>query len=1430
MFKRKLRSPVIGCWAGFRKKDHTYFILPEKMVGRKTTISPGLGSLVKEVVTLSSVWSIIYESNFKELEASDLRPPLPWFRAVGNAGFEEDALGRWEKKQAQYRSRLARGRVGWAVVWSQMGPFRLIACIGVLLSSLQGLLGTVGRFLVLRTIIRASQNPDTPNWELTRYALMFFGIALVEGLCAVFSRQLLAGHLIHSLMARNNALLIHKVAKVSASTSTSTLNSRSAAQMPSLATLYAADMPRMLSMVKYLSLLPCGIVSLIGGVCVIAVYLGFSAVAACFCMVVVQSVQQYSTRSAKRHEIRVFEARDDVVASIKQSITAMKAVKFYAWEDQYAKAVGERRKFQESWWVKYRLHLVSATAGGKAFPIIATVVTLVFTASLNNNFELNAEDAFSALAVFHTIRLGMTIVPLSLVLCNTFINIHDRIGYFLEAPEDKDVNDKESDNEQDLAKISNLKATLGVPDDDEKTMKDDTKEEEDSKNKQFTLSIDDFKVEKGELVALVGEVGSGKTATILALLGRLEHTGLVEVYSDVVGYAPQEPFVVSGTISENIVMGRSFDAEKLERAIEIASFVRDVEMLTHGFDTVIGERGTTLSGGQQARLQVARAVYGDPKLLVLDSSLAAVDAKVARDMFDSLKKWVRSGEKTRSALLVVSQLHFLPECDSIYVLERGRMVAKGAAHSIVEDHFEAKSLEKDFLGHLVRTLKEGGGSSEVEDLSIEDDDDDDDTVETLDKKAAFMTEKTMSRLDATSQKMNNILTQRKKKTTLKGREDDENALVKKEVMKRGVVSLKVFKAWARRCGYWKLAAVVGIYYFGTFMLFGSDVILSQWTRATSHRSSWMAAYACVAMCYVPALITGAVTAVKISAAGASELHSATFDTVLHAPVAWFDSVPSGRIVSRFSADFDIVDMEWAQMGDAFITMVTAWTTFILAICIVVPLLIPINALAFYMLIRILLNIDVANRDLKRIANAAVSPCVTTAAEAETGRVVSHAIGADDFFRNRQRINMDGQLAAFFASTCIHQAAYMSATAFSSLISLATSLIIVLLPDVALSDRSVAPVALTYALVAPYFASMASEVGMQLSLFATSLERVFEYLPDEADGGGTVPKEPPHSIPETDSLLKADWPSRGLVTFEELQLRYRDGLPLALVSASFTMEPSEKVGVVGRTGAGKSSLFIALFRLVDICGGRVYVDGVDTSTLGLRVLRKRLCLIPQDAVLMQGTGKTNCDPFNEYSDDQVSKAIEKVGLPKSCLHQTLVTNDGDSTSLSAGERQLLALARCLLRRSKVVCFDEATAHVDANTDLRIQEVISQEFQDSTLLAIAHRLHTVIAYDKLVVMKDGLVAQCASPLELLADEDGLFADMCSALGPKAVQDLLDIATAAKEKKNNKIPLVDPAAKVLSEDVVIDIDDADNLTDDTTADDTQAKVTPPTKKGDL
>jgi len=1396
------------------------------------------------------------------------------------------------------------------LIASQLGvpALRRMVVAGFSISAMQGLLGTVGRFVVLRAIIRGATARDKDRAELAGLACAFFGVALAEGLCAVLSRQLLAGHVTHSLIARHNALLMRKVAKTStqhqrssqgeasaqktktttpksSSSSSSARKSKkkkngkpeddSSSKAPTtmkptiLSTIYASDLPRFLGFVRYLSMLACGFVSLVGGLTIIAVFLGVAALASLGAILVVYAAQRYATLRANAAEPELFGARDEVVAAIRQAVKAMKAVKFYAWEDQFAELVASKRATQSDALVRYRLPLLVSISIGKSFPVIATVVTLVSVAARRNG-NLNAEDAFAALAVFQTIRVGMIILPISIVLVHTFVQINDRVAAYLVLPEDPETTsaaaasggatpEKTKDDATSSPELAVVVVDKTTDDDEDARLDDVPKPEEPTTpavvasvrsavaavDDRFSLRVDALDIKAGEIVAVVGGVGAGKTSLCRLLLSRLApgDGGAVVVRAPSVGFAPQDPIVVSGTLHENITLGRHHavggvndDDEAMRSAVRVACLDRDLASTTQfplGLETIVGERGTTLSGGQQARLQVARALFGSPALVILDSSFAAVDAPVARAMFDRLKRWVAA--RGAAAVVVLSQLHLLREVDPCVVLDAGRVVASGTPHAVLE----ADAGDSDFLAFCQReALETTTTTTEAAAEAARSTEDGEALAESTTAAVAAEPETTTtaasspapaatdgaadavkhvvvvvepppsasSKKDDVDARMDRSFWRRKRSHRSFSKraandDDDEDAettasslqLVKKERLRRGAVSAAVFRAWARGVGYGKLARILALYYFAALALFASDLVLARWAQATSHLYAFMAAYAGVAMSYLPVLVTGAVTGIFAAAAGANTLHAKTFDSVLRAPMRWFDSVPSGRIVSRFAADFDVLDLEWAQMLDGGVTMFSMWSMLIVAITIIVPVLLPVNVALVYALVRMLGAINVANRDVKRIANTAVAPCVTNAQEAEAARVVARAAGASSFFVERQRRYVDAELKAFFASTSVHQAAYLSATALCSFMSLAASLVITLAPAaIAVPGggltRDAAPVALTYALVSPYFASLGSEVALQLSLYATSLERLFEYLPDATDGGGRVPREPPHSVPAADAALQdTAWPAHGAVAFEAVSLRYRPGLPLALRDASFALKPGEKAGVVGRTGAGKSTILVATFRLVDACAGRVVIDGVDIATLGVTTLRRRLSLIAQDAVLLAGDAKRNLDPFDEFGDAAAAAALDAVGLPRSYLHRgDLVSNDGDASVLSTGQRQLLALARCLLRKSRVVCLDEATAHVDAATDAKVQAVIAREFRDATLLAIAHRLHTVIAFDKILLMSDGHVAEFDAPAALLARGPGHpFYDTCAALGPAALDDLAARAADASRLRTEAPP---------------------------------------------
>ena len=1318
-----------------------------------------MGEMFQATLRLGGVFGTLRRSRRAELEPEDLPAPLTSFRSSGNEALFAEACARWDAALGAYEkarkcaaASLAgskRQQLGRIFVRSQLyGGLRRWCAAGVAISALGGLLGTIGRFLVLQSIVHGVQYGTRA--EVLRGALLFAAVGVAEGACAVYSRQILAGNVAHVLVARANACLARKADRLRAAGSAA----------PPLDAIYGADFPRLLSLVKFLAMLPCGVAALLGGVGILVAFLGVGSLVCLGCMVCVLNGQRLLTLGGKRLERPMMKARDRRVAGVKQAVECIKAVKFYAWEEQYRDAIGDRRDAQLRLATAYRAYVILSVNIGKCFPVVAGAITIL-TVAARRGGTISAAKAFGALAVFQTLRVGMIMLPLCIVLVNTMLQTFQRIGDVLVGPEDaavaapgagdvalrfagvvatRDGGDRARspslepapDAAAKAARRRSLRTTSESLAAAAPALAEEAKDEllEPAGEPAFSLALDDLTVRRGDVVAVVGPVGAGKSTAVEAALGRVEASGDVACDASV-GYAPQDPFVATGTILENVLLGRALDEAAFAKAVKLAAFERDLELLPDGRDTVVGERGTTLSGGQQHRLGVARAAYGDPRLLLLDASLAAVDAAVARRIFDGVKAWTRD-DPTRAAVLVLSQLHFLPECDQVVLVDDGAVLADGPAAALA-----AQAWDEGSFGAFVRDALAGGGG------------------------------------DAPSKSVDELVAPETPKA--RGRDlggDEAGALVKKERVARGVVSAKVLLTFFRAVGYWRIGAIVFGYCFAGAILAGSDVVLARWTGSRSTRTAYPVAYAVGCACYLCVLISSSLAGVVWTARGSRGLHRQTLKTVLGAPVSWFEANPSGRILSRFAADFDVVDIDWGNMFDGFLSMATMFFMLVVMISAIVPYLIPINLFVSVGLVRTLNVINTANRDVKRIANNAVSPTVTTAAEMARGRVVSRALRCGAFFRERQRRHVDAMLGGFFQSTCISQAAYGSATLWCSLMALSAALLIALVPGVVSDD--VAPVALTYALVSPYFASMMSEVYLQMSIMATSLERVAEYLPQE--DGGVVPQEPARDG-DLDALADAPgapWPASGRVEFVDVCLRYRPGLPLSLRDASFDVAAGAKVGVVGRTGAGKSTLLVALFRLVDVASGVVRVDGVDVSKLGLRLLRRRLCMIPQEAVLMSGTAKDNCDPFGEFAEDAVADALEAAGLARSLLHAFL-----GETSLSTGERQLLALARALLRKSAVVAFDEATAHVDASTDAKIQAVVETQFPRSTLLAIAHRLHTVIGFDRIVVMDRGTIAEQGPPLELLDRARGPFATMTAALGAAAKAELRDVARGALDR---------------------------------------------------
>eukprot|EP00615_Pteridomonas_danica_P010179 CAMPEP_0114329460 /NCGR_PEP_ID=MMETSP0101-20121206/1097_1 /TAXON_ID=38822 ORGANISM="Pteridomonas danica, Strain PT" /NCGR_SAMPLE_ID=MMETSP0101 /ASSEMBLY_ACC=CAM_ASM_000211 /LENGTH=661 /DNA_ID=CAMNT_0001459141 /DNA_START=21 /DNA_END=2006 /DNA_ORIENTATION=+ len=608
------------------------------------------------------------------------------------------------------------------------------------------------------------------------------------------------------------------------------------------------------------------------------------------------------------------------------------------------------------------------------------------------------------------------------------------------------------------------------------------------------------------------------------------------------------------------------------------------------------------------------------------------------------------------------------------------------------------------------------------------------------------------------------------KAVEEGKEGPAQLIVSESSVK-GVVQFEVLFKYIRSAGTLRFIFSMMIMVLSFAALACNDIWLAHWTskvdKGELNGGNWhyCGIYCALSSLYVALNLAASVEYVNLSAVASKLIHGKCLSTVLSAPLSWFESVPSGRILSRFSSDLGIMDVQWTFYSEGLIQLSLSGFMLLTVLAITDVYLLGVCLLCGAAFIYSGTTIFKSLREFKRISNMAVSPLVTNVGEAVRGRLLGRVMGVQDFFVARHLEACNHYLTASYTSSTLIQFNGFLVQFIALWVSVTVSLYVLLDPS---TDKATAGLILTYAFLLPYFLNLSADLSMMFFSIMPALERLFEFLPD-----GDLPKEPARIEPNDEALLKRGWPTAGSLHFENVNMRYRPDLPLSLKSFSATISGGEKIGIVGRTGAGKSTLLSCLFRLCELDSGQITLDGQDILSLGLKTLRSSLAMIPQEAVLIEGTVEENLDPFSEMPTEDLEKVLNKVGLSATMLKQQVGTG---GSSLSVGERQLLAIARVLLKKDcRVYVMDEPTAHIDPTTDANLQKIIRREFRNATLLTIAHRLHTVADFDQIIVMDEGQLAEMGRPRDLLKS-GGVFASMVEALGPEA-------AGAVRNKANGR-----------------------------------------------
>ncbi|KAF8941682.1 hypothetical protein BGZ58_000018 [Dissophora ornata] len=858
----------------------------------------------------------------------------------------------------------------------------------------------------------------------------------------------------------------------------------------------------------------------------------------------------------------------------------------------------------------------------------------------------------------------------------------------------------------------------------------------------------DLKV--GSLTAVVGRIGQGKSSLLSALIGDMyRYEGSVQL-SGSVAYVAQEAWIMNCSVKDNILFGKPFDQERYERVLQACSLLHDLDMLPAGDQTEIGERGINLSGGQKQRVSLARAAYQDADIYLLDDPLSAVDAHVDQHLWQNLIG-PEGLLKNKTRLLVTHGIHHLSEVDQIVVMKDGSISEVGHFDELLVARQGFYQLNLEFSTARKRQKHASKSQSQQ---SQELSDSGSDVADDADTTTVVAV--------AQGKKVDN----------------SKAELVAAEKMVAGSVGWNMFMVYAKAASYSNIIWVIVLYILVEVAQVGTSFWLRYWSDAAGQEkyavTQFLVIYAAFTMAYMAFnMVLFYVANVQAAIMAARHLHDRLLNNLLRQPMSFFDVTPVGRIINRFSSDVDAVDevIIWNFIDVVYCLVAIGGTLVVISVSTPLFLLVvPPLTLAYLYIQAYFIS---SSQPLKRFVSVSKSPLYQHFSETLAGVSTIRAMSATPRF-----ISINGQKADLAAETTL--AFGMSGRwlkvrleFLGALIVLAAALLAVL--NQGQLSASVVGLSLTYAtsitLDITYLVRTWSEMSNQL----ICVERIEEY--------SELRQEAPV---ETGARLPQNWPSRGRIVFKDYSTRYREGLDLVLKHVSFDVQPGEKVGIVGRTGAGKSSLTLALFRMIEAAdsywaraatshdeihgdgptdGGSIEIDGIDISTLGLKTLRQHLSIIPQDPTLFAGTVRENLDPFHELEDAELWTALERAHLKDhiSTLTGGLsfeVAQNGEN--FSVGQRSLICLARALLRKTKILILDEATAAVDVETDELIQKTIRKEFKDRTILTIAHRIKTVMDSDKILVLEKGQVQEYEAPSDLLRRKESLFYKLAEQAG--------------------------------------------------------------------
>ncbi|EEH10433.1 vacuolar metal resistance ABC transporter [Histoplasma capsulatum G186AR] len=1099
--------------------------------------------------------------------------------------------------------------------------------------------------------------------------------------------------------------------------------------------------------------------------CMISLYqlLGLSMLAGVGVMILMVPLNGLIARIMKNLQIKQMKNKDQRTRLMTEILNNMKTIKLYAWNTAFMNKLNHVRNDLEL----NTLRKIGATQSVANFtwsstPFLVSCSTFaVFV--LTNEKPLTTEIVFPALTLFNLLTFPLSILPMVITsIIEASVAVSRLTTYFTgEELQENAVTFEEAVSHTGDESVRIRDASF-------------TWNKHEGRN---ALENIEFSARKGELSCIVGRVGAGKSSFLQAMLGDLWKINGEVIVRGRIAYVAQQAWVMNASVRENIVFGHRWDPHFYEVTVEACALLDDFKTLPDGDQTEVGERGISLSGGQKARLTLARAVYARADIYLLDDCLSAVDQHVGRHIINRVlgRNGVLAG---KTKILATNAITVLKEANFIALLRNGTIIEKGT--------YEQLLAMKGETANIIRTTTteddSGSNDSSREDESVK-------SPETLaiadneDESDLSEIEEAQERLGPLAPAQNGRAMRRESTVTL-GRAstaswqgprkvaDEEGALKSKqtkETSEQGKVKWSVYGEYAKTSNLYAVASYLTALLLAQTAQVAGSFWLERWSDVNkkSGRNPQVGKFIGIyfafgfgssALVVLQTLILWIFCSIEAS----RKLHERMAYAIFRSPMSFFETTPSGRILNRFSRWKNQLFVNAARAGFTMVVISVSTPLFLVMI-------LPLGAVYFGFQKYYLRT----SRELKRLDSVSKSPIYAHFQETLGGISTIRAYRQQERFSKENEYRMDANLRAYYPSISANRWLAVRLEFIGSVIILAAASfpILSVATGVKLSAGMVG-LSMSYALQITQSLNWIVRQTVEVETNIVSVERVLEYA--------NLPSEAPDVIFKKRPQI--GWPSQGGVQFKDYSTRYREGLDLVLKNINLQIQPHEKIGVVGRTGAGKSSLTLALFRIIEGTSGSISVDGLDISSIGLFDLRGRLAIIPQDAAMFEGTVRDNLDPRHAHDDTELWSVLGHARLKD---HISSLPGQLDAqiyeggSNLSQGQRQLISLARALLTPSNILVLDEATAAVDVETDALLQQMLrSNIFRDRTIITIAHRINTILDSDRIVVLDHGSVAEFDTPAALI-QRGGQFYELVKEAG------LLETSVSAGSDTNTSTP---------------------------------------------